>query len=118
MSAKTTPIGSRRMKRRNGMTVDELEELAAPSYSLDAQGQTEIRLTRHANVVSISASGNGVSVPKMSFDSERWPIPHDRSRKHCFGTLRRCMVGAPSRILVLENMNCATKCSSSVSNQG
>jgi len=42
---------------RNGMTVDELEDLAAPSYSLDAEGQMEVAVGDARATVRLSRDG-------------------------------------------------------------
>ena len=42
---------------RNGITVDELEDLAAPSYSLDAQGRIEIAVGDATATVCLSPAG-------------------------------------------------------------
>jgi hypothetical protein len=42
---------------RNGITVDELEDLAAPSHSLDAQGRIEIAVGDATATVCLSPAG-------------------------------------------------------------
>ena len=54
---------------RNGMTVDELEDLAAPSYSLDAEGRTEITVGDASATVRLSPGGH-VAVIWRNVDGE------------------------------------------------
>jgi hypothetical protein len=54
---------------RNGMTVDELEDLAAPSYSLDGGGQTEITVGDSTATLRLSTKGH-VAVIWRNADGE------------------------------------------------
>lgn len=50
----------RQSAERNGMTVSELEDLAAPSHSLDAKGKMEIAVGEARAIVSLSPDGQVV----------------------------------------------------------
>ena len=43
---------------RSGLTVDELEDFAVPSYSLDAEGKTELTIGDAKAIVSLSEDGH------------------------------------------------------------
>ena len=44
--------------QRSGLTVDELEDFAVPSYSLDAEGKTELTIGDAKAIVSLSDDGH------------------------------------------------------------
>ena len=65
---------------RNGMTVDELEDLASPSYSLDAEGHTEITVGDARATVRLSPGGH-VAVIWRNVDGEVVKSVPSRTKK-------------------------------------
>jgi hypothetical protein len=65
---------------RNGMTVDELEDLAAPSHSLGTEGQKEIAVDDASATVRLSAGGH-VSVIWRNADRDVVESAPSRTKK-------------------------------------
>lgn len=65
---------------RNGMTVSELEDLAAPSYSLDAEGKMELAVGEARAIVSLSPDGH-VAVGWRNAEGELLKMPPARIKK-------------------------------------